>query len=250
MKLLVIVLCLFFERYLVHVSSHHRFHWSSIYGNLMEKYMSRVSFLSSPWLMLIFALFPMIFGASLVFYLFEDHLFGFVGLVLNLIVFYCCIGPGNPFYPAHASNDNTLTEEQIGTYLSQINGQIFAIIFWYIVAGPVGILIYRLISLAVNQEAVRQQAISLINILDWLPVRMTALLYLIVGNFQAALHYFRQSVWLKPIQNQVFLSTCGLKALSHKPIEDISMPHAEHIVEHAVIALLVLFACFTLVAWM
>ena len=88
MKLLVIVLCLFSERFFVHVSSHNRFHWFSAYGKAVEQRLSRSSFFSSPWLMLALTLLPLLLLFGAVSYFFSDWLFGFVGLVLNIIVFY------------------------------------------------------------------------------------------------------------------------------------------------------------------
>ena len=249
MKLLVIVLCLLSERFLVHVSSHNRFRWFSTYGQAMENRLSNISFLSSPWIMLIVALLPMLLTAFVILFFCTNWLFGFVGLLLNIIVFYCCIGPGNPFYPLRTSTAESDSNEDVGAYLVQINGQLFAILFWYIFLGPLAILAYRLISLSQNQKAVSQQALWLTNGLDWLPARMTALLYLIVGNFQAGLRLFSKLFFSEPTKNKDLLSACGLQALGSGGDEQAAMPLAEHLVEHAVIALLVLLACFTLVAW-
>ena len=107
MKLLVIVLCLFSERFFVHVSSHHRFNWFSAYGKAVEQRLSRVSFLSSPWTILTLMLLPIFVFFAVVYGFFSSVLFGLVGLALNIVVFYYCIGPRNPFYPVHAST--TLT---------------------------------------------------------------------------------------------------------------------------------------------
>lgn len=246
MKLLVIVLCLLSERFLVHVSSHNRFHWFSIYSKTMDKRLAKVALFSSPWVMLLLALLPMLLGFFIVFYLFSNWLFGFIGLLLNIVVFYVCMGPGNPFYPLRTS-EKPVSETEIGNYLAQINGQLFAVIFWYIVLGPLAILAYRLISLSQNQDPVKLQALQITDILDWLPARMTVMLYLLVGNFQAGWRHFSKIFISPPENNHILLSECGLQALG---TESPSMPRAESLVEHALIALLVLLACFTLVAWM
>ncbi len=234
----------------MHVSSHHRFHWFSVYSNAMEQRLSKVTFFSSPWLMIVLASLPMLLVVFIALFFTSGWLFGFVGLILNVIIFYCCLGPGNPFYPVRASNDVPVSDDEIGEYLAQINGQIFAVLFWYIILGPLAVLAYRLISLCQNQQVVKQQATWLTQILDWLPTRMTALLYLIVGNFQAGLGFFAKMFLYKPVNNQIVLSTCGLQALGAGGSEPLTMPQAENLVEHAVIAILVLLACFTLVAWM
>ena len=249
MKLFVIVLCLLSERFFVHVSSHNRLHWFSRYSHAMDKRLSNVFFLSSPWLTLIVASLPMLLVAFFSLYFFGNWLFGFVGLLLNIFIFYCCIGPGNPFYPERVSTAESNNNDEIGTYLAKINGQLFAILFWYIILGPLAILAYRLISLSQNRPAVSQQALWLTNSLDWLPARMTALLYLIVGNFQVGFRLFSKLFFREPACNKNLLSACGLQALGYEEGKPLAMPQAEHLVEHALVALLVLLACFTLVAW-
>ena len=249
MKLLVIVLCLLSERFLVHASSHNRFHWFATYGNAMEQRLSKIPFLSSSWLMLIVAALPMLLVAFLAVYFFSNWLFGFVGLLLNICIFYCCIGPGNPFYPVRSSTDEHASHKEVGAYLAHSNGQLFAALFWYIVLGPVAALAYRLISLSQNQKAVKPQAVWLTDVLDWLPARMTVLLFLIVGNFQAGLRHFSKLFFTAPEANQTLISDCGLQALGCVGDEPVAMSQAENLVEHALIALLVLLACFTLVAW-
>ena len=250
MKLLVIVLCLVSERFVVHVASHNRFHWFAAYSKAMDKQLLRVSFLSSPWVMLAFVLLPLLLVIFLIVHFVANWLFGFVGLLVNVIIFYCCIGPGNPFYPVRLPTADSAGDNEIETYLVKTNGQLFAVLFWYIILGPIAILAYRLISHSQNQPAVSQPASWLTKVMDWLPARMTVLLYLLVGNFQAGLHSFFKLFFTVPENNHTLLSVCSMQALGSGKSEPLVMPDAESLVEHAVIVLLVFLAFFTLVAWM
>lgn len=249
MKLLVIVICLLIERFVIHAASHKRFHGFSLYINSIEQRFSKISFLSSPWIILAFILLP--FAAIIFFtlYYFSNSVYGFVGLLLNLIIVYCCIGPGNPFYPVHSTADKEVNRGEIAEYLAQVNGQLFAVLFWYIVLGPLAALIYRLISQSRNQPSLNPMASRLTNLFDWLPARMTVLLYLLVGNFQAGLRDFSKLFFKSPANNQTLLGVCSLQALDSSGAESAKMLRAENLVEHAVILLLVLLAFFTLVAW-
>ena len=249
MKLLVIVLCLLIERFLSHVIAHNRFHWFSNYGNGIEQWMLKTKALSSPWGMLAAVLLPLLLVVFLVLHLLSGLFFGLIGFVMSLVIFYYCLGPVNPFYPVRKQEDTeSTTETFISEYLIGVNGQVFAVVFWFIVLGPMGALLYRLMRLCLDRPAVFQQALQLTELLDWLPVRMTALLYLLVGNFQSGLREYSHLFFENPSQNQAFLSTCGLQALGNE--EELSMTRAETLVEHAIIALLVLIAFFTLGAWM
>ena len=248
-KLLVIVLCLLSERFIVHGKSHHRFSWFATYEKHLIKYLSNVPFLSSPIVLLVGVLLPIFILTTIAFSLFAGWIFGFVGLLFNIFIFYYCLGPTNPFYPVRQGPDENMKRNEAGDFLSQTNSQLFAVLFWYIVSGPLFILMYRLLSLSQKQRIVGKLATSLTQLLDWMPARMAALLYLLVGHFQAGRSKFAKLFFSAPAKNHTLLSTCGVLALGVGQNESVQMTEAESLVEHAVIALLVLLAVFTLVAW-
>lgn len=249
MELLVVVLCLLSERFLVHRSSHKRFHWFMAYSNgLLSMLHATFPRLSSNVIIALIVL-PVLFLAGFILHLVDHLLFGFVGLLVNIVLFYYCIGPANPFYPVHAKSAEHLNDDDISNYLIQVNGELFAILFWYLVAGPLGILAYRLISLSRNLTIVDEKASGLLDLFDWLPVRMTTLLYLLVGNFQAGYHRFSKMFFSQPRKNKDMLSDCGMLALSRERRVQTTMLQAERLVEHATIVFLVLLALCTIVAW-
>ena len=250
MKLLVIVLCLLSERYFVHLRSHQRFYWFSLYSQVIEKQLSTLSFIGNAWAKLLMLLLPLILIVFLVLYQVGNALFGLVGLGLNVVILYFCIGPGNPFYPVQDSTEGEHTEDDIAAYLVKANEQLFTVLFWYIFLGPIAILVYRLISESRNQPAVSQLASKLTNLFEWLPARVTVLLYLLAGNFQAGLRNFTQFMMRSPANNQTLISVCGLDALGSAGSEPVKMIEAENLVEHSVIVLLVFLALFTMAAWM
>lgn len=250
MKLLVIVLCLICERYFLHSAAHKRFQWFSIYINEVDKRLSKISLLSSPSVIMSLILLPPSVVIFCTLSHFSTALYGFVGFLLNVIILYYCLGPGNPFYPAHESTTEMPSRDEVGEYLAKVNGQLCAVIFWYIILGPVAALLYRLISLCCNQPSLHQLASSITNILDWVPARIMVLLYLLVGNFQVGLRNFSKLFFKPPAENQNLLGVCGLQALDAGSNEPIMMSRAENLVEHAAILLLALLAICTLVAWM
>lgn len=246
MELLVIVFCLLSERFLVHKSSHNRFHWFMSYGNGI---IAHVPARLSSWVILVLIMLPLLLLFGVVLYFVDDALFGIIGLLMNIVIFYYCIGPVNPFYPVHTKPVELMVDEDIAHYLVQVNGELFAVLFWYLVLGPLGILAYRLISLSQGLASVRQAASDVLNVLDWLPGRMTALLYLFVGNFQAGFQHLSKLFFTAPGKNKRLLSVCGLAALSFDHREPKTMLDAENLVEHATIVFLVLLAFCTIVAW-
>lgn len=247
MKLFVIVLCLFSERFLIHSSAHHRFHWFYEYAHALQRQSSAYLSLSSPWMILTFILAPILLLTGFIIWIASCWIFGLIGFILNLIIFYYCLGPGNPFYPAKVSVSEDIQHEEIQAYLVHVNRQLFSLIFWYMTLGPWMALFYRLISLSQNLTVVNHHASWLTDLLEWLPARMTVLLYLLVGNFQAGLQYFSKMMFKSPEENESLIGTCGIEALSYRDSEQLVMPRAESLVEHAVILLLVVFAAMTLI---
>lgn len=250
MKLLVVVLCLLSERFLMHAISYRRFIWFPAYCNKIQQVLANSSVIKNPWFLLAILIAPVAVIIAIVYGLLHGIVFGFVGLVLSVLIFLYCLGPNNVFYPITLSVDEKDNTAQISNYLADANTQLFAPLFWYIVAGPIGVLIYRLIESCCEIVAVREKAILLTNILEWVPARLTAILYLLVGNFQHGFVAFKQYALAKPDLNKSLLSECGLKAIRATDTEEIPMPIAENLVEHATIVILVLIALFTLDAWL
>lgn len=75
------------------------------------------------------------------------------------------------------------------TYLLwQVYQGFFAVIFWYFALGPVAALAYRLLALASERgktPALVERATQLRHAFDWVPVRLLAASFALVGNFVA-----------------------------------------------------------------
>ena len=73
---------------------------------------------------------------------------------------------------------------------------------------------------------------------------------MLVGNFQQGFHYYRRLFFSSPENNQTLLSNGGLLAARTTETDIVSLPHAQNLVEHALIVYMVFLAFFTLVAWL
>ncbi|KGP64377.1 membrane protein [Legionella norrlandica] len=250
MKLLVIVLCLLSERFLIHSISYQRFFWFNDYYLFLKKTIDRNQYFANPWLELAATVLPIILLVSLIYFSFESIFFGLFGLVFNLFVFYYCLGPQNAFYPIIVKSNDQSEVDSIGEYFAEVNSQLFAVIFWYIIAGPIAVLTYRLTTLCKGLNSINPQAIQVAEILEWIPARITALLFLLVGNFQRGFNLFIHYAFAHPNLNDEILSECGLQAVRINDTDEVPMVVAENLVEHATIVLLVFIALFTLVAWL
>jgi adenosylcobinamide-phosphate synthase len=75
---------------------------------------------------------------------------------------------------------------------------VFGPIFWFMLPfGPAGVVLYRLSELAAQRwpaqasSSLGSAARSLFQVIDWIPVRLTAIGFAIVGNFEDAIYGWR-----------------------------------------------------------
>lgn len=249
MKLLVILLCLFSERFLIHNVSYQRFFWFADYYQYIKKMAEKNSFFTNPWVLLALIVVPLIVITAFIYCLLHGIFYGFMGFLLSIVLFFYCLGPQNVFYPVTQS-DSASTNELVGDYFALVNGQLFSVVFWYIIAGPIAAVAYRLIALCKDISPVSIQANEITNLLEWIPARITALLFLLVGNFQRGFKLFVSYMFAKPDFNGELLRQCGLQAARTNASEEVPMSLAESLVEHAIIVMLVFIALFTLVSWL
>ncbi|HHT0591689.1 TPA: regulatory signaling modulator protein AmpE [Legionella anisa] len=247
MKLLVILLCLLSERFLIHSVSYQRFYWFSDYCQKIKMITNKHG--SNPWVLLALIIVPIVLLVSIIYLLLYHLLFGLIGFLLSILIFFYCLGPQNVFYPIVQSDTKT-NQELVGDYFIIVNRQLFSLVFWYVIAGPIGALAYRLITLCRDFTYISEQANEVTDLLEWIPARLTVLLFLLVGNFQRALSSFTSYFFAKPDMNNDMLRVCGLLAVGTNEAEEIPMPVAESLVEHAIIVMLVFIALFTLVTWL
>lgn len=130
---------------------------------------------------------------------------------------------------AEAGNADKLIHGMVEAMLAEAHERFFGVVFWFIVLGPVGALLYRLCSVLrqsteAEQSAFAEAARRLHHILAWLPARLTALGYALSGSFVDAMHYWREEApkWLE--DSRFILIASGFGALRYQPAEDAEVP--------------------------
>ncbi|MEX5539503.1 regulatory signaling modulator protein AmpE [Pseudomonas poae] len=166
-----------------------------------------------PWLVLaVLVLLPVALLALLLLVL-EPVAYGLLALPVHLLVLIYSLGRGDlltalgPFRDAWrrgdlqaaehvaerdlnvaADNGEQLLERVQAHLLWQAYQSFFAVIFWYFLLGPVAALAYRLLALA-NEHSqnpqVAERSGQLRHAFDWVPVRLLAASFALVGNFVA-----------------------------------------------------------------
>jgi AmpE protein len=166
-----------------------------------------------PWLTLVLLVLVPVLLLGLLLWALEPLLYGLLALPVHLLVLIYALGRGDllaglgPFRDAWRREDlqasarvaqrdlnicaesgEQLLERVQGHLLWQAYQSFFAVIFWYFLLGPVAALSYRLLALAAERgqnPALVERADQLRHAFDWLPVRLLAASFALVGNFVA-----------------------------------------------------------------
>ncbi len=260
MTLIALLIGLIIERLATHL-----FHWRRM--RWLDRIIDRGFFLAErfatwpaliPVLLIIFVLVLPVAAVTVVL---MDRLFGFPHLILAVVVLFFSLGPNDigedvsEYCDALEDGDEerinqtarTLIEGEVpGDALERIhrveeavcvqaNNRLFAVIFWFVLLGPLGPLgawTYRVTDLvrrravfnasredaAAEKDArVRDAAVMLHGWLAWIPARLTAIGYAVAGHFDAALAAWRTPADTRPHtpseSSEALLARVGVGAL-------------------------------------
>jgi len=222
MSLIVIVICLIAERFLLEYQHLREFLWLTRYDQWLER-QALAGWLRRGIPGLLLLLLPPVLLTGLLQDLLANGLFGLPGLLFAGLVLLYTLGPGDldlqvdryaqaaeQDQEAHLQeiageimNDTPPTSEPARSQgvaecvLQGANQQLFAVLFWFLLLGPMGAMLYRIASLLPGLERAQQDPDFHLNvkqlmfILDWVPARLTAIGYAIAGSFEDALYGWR-----------------------------------------------------------
>jgi AmpE protein len=168
---------------------------------------------TAPWSCLALLVLLPVLALALVLWISAPLAYGWLALPIHLLVLVYSLGRGEvltrlgPFRDAWrrgdtqaaylaAQRDLALEAQASDGLLVRVQGYLvwqgyqsfFAVIFWYALLGPLPVLLYRLLALVTErarQAPLRERAEQLRHGLDWLPARVLAGSFALVGNFAA-----------------------------------------------------------------
>jgi AmpE protein len=169
---------------------------------------------------------------------------------------------------ARATNPAEANRKLLENILIRNNERLLAILFWFVLLGPAGAFMYRSTTQLKaleggEREGFLEAVFRLQAILDWMPARITAICYAVIGSFEDAIHNWRTQadVWGEDLRtrNQGVLVASGLGALRLEEApaqgEDLEVfceriEDAQAMVRRTVIAWLTVFALLTIAGWL
>jgi len=150
----------------------------------------------------------------------HQFLFGLFGLLFYIAVFVYCLGPRdlaidvNTYCEVADSTDDELRIRAAGrllgdealegdiderqvtrAVLTEANDRLFAVLFWFVVLGPVGAVMYRSAAVLYRErcepDAYGEAIDWVYSVMVWIPARLLALGYALSGHFDAAIEGWR-----------------------------------------------------------
>ncbi len=141
--------------------------------------------------------------------------------------------------------------------LHEPNDRFFAVIFWFVVLGPLGALMYRLTSYTMrnsNSASLSMAARQLQGILAWPPAHLIAMGYALTGNYEGAKQEFTNKNRQDDLYecNYLTLITAGQGALKDcaPGDETACIRSARALVLRTLVVWLAIIAVLTLIGWM
>lgn len=226
------------------------FDWSHIrawhwFSALQKKITNKIPG-QSPYVALAVTIVPFVLIVAAINLLLTGVLFGFPKLIFQLVILLGCLGSRNlwadafdcmnaltqgdalhatdklkaSFDIAEVSNPQKLHHDLVRHIFIDSNHRVFAPVFWFVVLGPAGALLYRLTTISflnTPKENVSpdftEAAEKVESILDWLPARIFSFLFALSGHFVQVLTIWRKKAVLGMQANEALLADAGLAGI-------------------------------------
>lgn len=271
MTFMITLIALLLERFF---HWHHMRHWRWFLN--YERWLSgRLSALPSA-LILVSIVVPPVLVIGLLQYFLAGWWWGALEFILGVVVLLYCLGPDNLWVQVYSSmnelgkedpaaigrvqtafgiaateNASSFHQAFVRAIFLASHQRIFAVVFWFVLLGPVGAILYRLIESVSSQMLSGGELASQAKAwLDWLPVRMEAFLFALAGHFTAVFFCWKRDALKGPYYNEQFLAECGLAALdiARLPEGEIAEREALALIDRAFVIGLVILAMVVLVS--
>ena len=265
MKLIVILICIALVRYTHLGNNAERYTWLQRYAITLSSF---IKALNESWLLTLIVILPILVLAAFLQHILFFGLFYIFGFFYSIFILWYCLWPVSleaqletniqQVLATNAVQDSRPFSTQL---LIDANNHIFAVLFWFMVLGPVGAILYRLVAELVRLKSetnaeniilLNKASSILLNLLDWIPARLTALGYVISGNFSTGFAQWRQYATQGIQSSRELLIATGLGAMNLTATASGDFEEARHIlrmIERTLIIWLVVIAIFTLGHW-
>ena len=293
MSLITILIALFLERFAGTLDDMRQFRWLGGYARWMRERLEAMG-VSDGTVQFVITILPPLVLLALVALMVHGVVLGLLDIILGVFILLLCLGPRDindqvdAYVEAGAMKDEERqkrhaqdllgneevpeaprerTRAVVEAIFSEANERLFAVLFWFAVLGPLGALIYRLGGLlkAPSEDqpvAFMAAAARLQALMDWIPARLFALGYGLVGSFDAAFAVLAKSLpgsWQNMGEENIrLLREAGAESLHLNQVRgDLDDPgelnalveRANGLIMRTLVVFLAVLALMTLAGW-
>ncbi len=278
MSLISVILGLLFDRVFRHLHDLRDLSWFEYYTQAVIRLVR-----SNGVVQIIAVLVIPVLVVAVIQYLLQDFLLQLPYLIYSVLVFAYCLGPAclssdvELYLDARRLGDEDealhyagiITERPASTAPDQqtsdvtrailyvANERIFAVIFWFVILGPAGAVLYRLATSLTKQDDLNDSLSAVATlfqaVLTWVPTRMLAMGYALTGHFEGALQAYRNRPYESDLalENYDVLVNTGMGALRDQEAADeiSSIISARNLVMRSILIWIAVLALLTLGGW-
>jgi AmpE protein len=215
MEFVALLICLSIERWTVFGKRVRIF-------NLLERYIALIKWIFKKWplkgyLGVFIVLLPIVTFVGIIYFALFKVYYGVLAFLFSVIVLLYCLGSFD-FHKVIESmdvSDKSNRKKYIAAIYMQGNRNIFAVIFWYALLGPIGAVLYRVNSLLIchsEMDGTKHAAEIIEQLLEWMPVRLMALSSALVSHFVEVINCWLKYVLTGLKGNMAILAECGFVA--------------------------------------
>lgn len=192
-------------------------------------------------LRLVISLTPPLVIVGVLGHLLSGWFYGLFQLIFGVLVLLYCLGPNNLWMQVYSCMDELHKEDPQGAldrakkYFgvsapsnSQVfhkalvraifvaaHERIFSVIFWFVILGPLGAVLYRLTELFSTRAELGlvDVATEAKKALDWIPVRLFTFVFALGGHFTDVFSCWKKGIKKGLNANETLLADCGVAAL-------------------------------------
>lgn len=281
MKLIIILLCLWLDHYM-HVGSRGRQQqYFNVYEDFLKKMCARMTWWEGPLSLVVVAA-PIVLSVGIL------QLYGalhanLLTLLLGVAVLLFCLGasPVQSKLDAYLNADEANgadAEAELKGFMQQVgiktdggffravtqlefwqcHERFFAIVFWFLILGPIGAIIYRMISWF-HDNAVHgvslypKQAEHMTWLHGWaalLPSRVVSLTYTLVGNFMASFDTWYKMAFKLGFVHDILvdcgMASLGIEATTAQQADKLENLAAQALIHRALLVWVLIIAVATL----
>lgn len=276
MTFIITFIALIIERFF-HWSHLRRWRWYGKYQHWLST--TRLANRSS-YALLVVCVLPMILIVGFINHILGCWWYGIFKMIFGVLVLLYCMGPDNlwaqtfgclselhkedpkiaidraqsAFGLALPNNSQSFHQALTNAIFIAANQRIFAVVFWFVILGPVGAVLYRSISWCADESALglTQAAIKVQGLLDWIPVRVMTFIFALSGHFTEVFNLWKTDAKKGVSANDKLLTECGIAAMdvsenNRLPEDGAAEKSALELLDRTFIIVLVVLAVMVLI---